>query len=63
MIKKTVSEWRVTCNPVNGEYLYRVYRLRDVNAIDHSGNREFYGDYTTDKVAAEATAKKLNEEV
>lgn len=57
------SEWRVTCNPIDGEYLYRVYRLRDVNATDHSGNREFHGSWTADKATAEAAAKKLNEEV
>ncbi len=56
------SEWKVTCNPVNGEYLYQVYRLRDVNAVDHSGNREYYGGYTTDEAEAEAAARKLNEE-
>lgn len=56
------GEWRVTCNPVNGEYLYRVYRLRDVNAVDHSGNHEYYGGYTTDEAEAEAVARKLNRE-
>lgn len=62
MIKKTASEWRVTCNPVGEEYLYCVYRLKDINDIDHSGNREIYGEYTTNEAEAEALAKKLNEE-
>lgn len=56
------SEWRVTSQCVNGEWLYGVYRLRNVNAVDHSGNREYHGGYTTDEAEAEALAKKLNEE-
>ena len=38
------SEWRVTCNDIGGELFYGVYRLRDLNEIDHSGNREYVDD-------------------
>lgn len=56
------SEWRVTSQYINGEYQYAVYRLRNIYAVDHSGNREYYGEYTTnDEAEAAALAKKLNE--
>lgn len=38
------SEWRVSCNYVCGDRFYNVYRLRDRDAIDHSGNRECVDD-------------------
>lgn len=38
------SEWRVTCNYIGGELFYGVYRLRDLDEIDHSGNREYVDD-------------------
>lgn len=38
------SEWRVTCNYICGDLIYDVYRLRDCDAIDHSGNRECVDD-------------------
>ena len=38
------SEWRVTCNYIGGERFYDVYRLRDLDEIDHSGNREYVDD-------------------
>ena len=62
MTAKTASEWRVTSQYINDVKHYSVYRLRNVNAVDHRGNREFHGGWTTDKAAAEATARKLNEE-
>lgn len=38
------SEWRVTCNYICGGLVYNVYRLRDRDATDHSGNRECVDD-------------------
>ena len=38
------SEWRVTCNYICGGLVYNVYRLRDLDEIDHSGNREYVDD-------------------
>lgn len=48
-------------NPVGGELLYGVYRLRDVNKVRHSGNMEVRG-YYDEKAAAEAEADRLNRE-
>ena len=35
-----MSEWRMTSNLIAGEKHYSCYRLKDVEAVDHSGNRE-----------------------
>jgi len=56
------SEWKVTTNIIAGEKAYAVYRLRDVSATDHSGNREFATGYIADKQEALAVAKKMNVE-
>ena len=50
--------WSVTFNPMVG---YRVYRLRDITQVDHSGNREYFGGYTENKAEAEDIARKLHE--
>ncbi len=52
------SEWRRTYNPMAG---HRAYRLRDINEVDHSGNREFYGEYSDDEDAVEEIVRKLND--
>jgi len=39
---------------------YAVYRLIDVNEVDHSGNREFAGKYVEDKKIALFVAQELN---
>lgn len=54
------SKWKVTANPVCDTMLYRVYRTRNTAEVDHSGNREYYGNYTQDKHAAQEAADKLN---
>lgn len=56
------GKWKVTCNPIGDGYMYAVYRLRDVNEIDHSGNREFGSHYMRSKEEAQAIADRLNEE-
>lgn len=54
------SEWRVSINPIGpDEYLYQVYRLRDVDAVDHSGNREIYKAYDTE-AEAQQCAQRMN---
>lgn len=40
---------------------HRAYRLRDITEVDHSGNREFYGEYSDDKDAVEEIVRKLND--
>lgn len=57
------SEWKVSSCPImtdNGyEMIYQVFRLRDKDAADHSGNREIYDTYIS-KEMAEAKADELN---
>ena len=54
------SEWRVTSNSINGKKMYAVYRLRDINAVDHSGNREYAGGYVSSRETAAIVAAELN---
>ena len=55
------SEWRVTSNLIGDEKIYQVYRLLDINAVDHSGNRHYYAGYTArDKEKAKIVASALN---
>ncbi len=57
------SEWKVTSQYVGEEKIYQVYRLRDINAVDHSGNREYVPHFVTnDKKEAEAMAIAKNKE-
>ena len=34
------SPWKVSSTMIGSEKVYQVYRLYDVQKIDHSGNRE-----------------------
>ena len=54
------SEWRLTSNRIDGVKVWAVYRLYDVNEVDHSGNREYATKYMADKEEAEEIARKLN---
>lgn len=62
MTSEIKSEWKVMSNTINGERMYVVYRLIDKNAVDHSGNREYFGCYVTDHEYAEFTADRLNKQ-
>ena len=55
------SEWKVTSQVIGDRRMYAVYRLLDVNEVDHSGNREFATDYLRDRANAEIAARELNE--
>ena len=55
-----MSEWKVSHTYAGKLDFWQVYRLRDPNGIDHSGNRETFGIYDTEK-EAEKYAKTLNE--
>ena len=57
------SEWRVTSNFIEEQKMYQVYRLRDTAEVDHSGNREYHGDYVKNRDEAVAEAAALNKEV
>ena len=61
MQNKNPSEWRVSTNPIAEKTFYGVYRIRDIDAPDHSGNRETRGYYETRR-EAEKLARLLNEE-
>ena len=54
------SEWRVMSSPIDDKKYYRVFRIIDTNAVDHSGNREFSGGYTSDREEAMQRAEALN---
>ena len=55
--------WKVTSNIIGEQTMYAVYRLIDTSETDHSGNREFAGNYVAYKGAAEKVAEMLNKEV
>lgn len=61
-MKVTENPWKVTSNPVGDKCIYGVYRFIDPDEVDHSGNREFYGEYLTNKQEAITLAARLNEE-
>lgn len=55
------GKWQVFGNYVCGTEMYHVGRqLREGEPL-HSGNVEYAGELTTDRGAAEALAKELNE--
>lgn len=54
------GKWSVTSNIIGDEKCFAVYRLRDVNAVDHSGNREFATDWLESRAQAKAIADQLN---
>lgn len=55
-----MGEWSVSSQTIDGEEIFQVYRLRNVNGIDHSGNREYCGGIFTDEATARAFADELN---
>lgn len=56
------SEWKVSCQHINGMKLYSVYRLRNMDETDHSGNRETHSGFFEDRKSAEDYAAQLNGE-
>ena len=58
-----MSEWRVTSNLIAGEKYYSCYRLKDMDAVDHSGNREELGRWFGTKEAAQVVADQMNKGV
>ena len=55
------SEWRVTSNLIAGEKCYSCYRLKDTDAVDHSGNRGELGRWFVKKETAQVVADQMNE--
>ena len=56
------SEWKISSNFIGGKKLYIAYRLRDVAEVDHSENREYAGNYTTNRNDVQVLVDKLNAE-
>jgi hypothetical protein len=55
------SKWKVTSNLIGDMPKYRVFRLKDITAVDHSGNREYAMDEHIKNCAiADAVALRLN---
>ena len=53
------GKWYVMKNPMAG---YIVARVQDTSKIVHSGNLEYFGEYSADKAGRQAVADRLNEE-
>lgn len=53
--------WKVSSNIIGDRKVYQVYRMRDANEIDHSGNREYSGGYLTEQYEAKKLAETLNQ--
>ena len=56
------SEWKVAHQYAGGEKFIRVYRLYDVQKIDHSGNREYVPHIFDTDEEAKDYANNLNKE-
>lgn len=54
------GKWKVSSQFIGDEKVFRVYRLKDVSKVDHSGNREYAGEVIYDQNAAYAIAEGLN---
>ena len=55
--KMNNGKWKIIYNPFAG---YIVARVKDTGEIVHSGNLEFYGEYSDDKADRQAVADELN---
>ena len=53
------GKWKITSQRLDGKKVFAVFRLRNVDELDHSGNREFATGYM-DKQKAEEIANELN---
>lgn len=55
------SQWKVSSNFVGDGWSYNVFRIRDVDGIDHSGNREVVACFDT-KEEAQRVADEMNQD-
>ena len=55
------SPWKVSSNMIGTEKVYQVYRLYDVQEIDHSGNREVDPIIHEDENDAIERCRELND--
>lgn len=56
------SKWKITHNYILGRAVFQVYRIRDINEVDHAGNREIWPKIFETEEEAQALVDKLNEE-
>ena len=54
------SKWFVSSNTIVGVMMYQAQRIKDTSAVDHSGNREYAGDFYENKADAQAVADEMN---
>lgn len=54
------SEWKVTSQYIGDTKMYALYRLKDINATDNSGNREYAGEYIESRDRCVAIAAAMN---
>ena len=54
------GKWKVTSNPIGDKLMYAVVRIKDVNEVDHSGNREYATGFMEDKQEAQKIADRMN---
>ena len=52
--------WSVTSQFIDSERIFQVYRLRDVDTVDHAGNREYEQEIFLSRTAAERHAHTMN---
>lgn len=54
------GKWKVSSQFIGDERVFRVYRLKDIGKVDHSGNREYAGEVIYNQDAAYVIAEELN---
>ena len=53
------SKWKVVSQEYCGKWIYAVYRLRDITAGDHFGNRE----YAVNNISNESLARRIADDL
>ena len=56
------NEWKVSTNIIGENKIYQVYRIRNTNEVDHSGNREYDKAYKNKSDALKRAAELNGEE-
>jgi len=54
------GKWKVTSNVINGKTMYAAVRIKNLSAVDHSGNREYGTEYMEDFKEPLKVARNLN---
>ena len=53
--------WKIESNLIGAQKMYRIYRLLDTAKVDHSGNREYAGEYVEDRKTLEIVVEQMNQ--